>query len=493
MQNDLNKKMSQATKWSSLAEIGVKLIAPITNALLARLLVPEAFGVVATLTMVVSFAEIFTDAGFQKYIIQHQFRDDDDLEICTNVAFWTNLSFSFVLWAVIALFATPITTLVGSPGCEGAVIAMCAQIPILAFSSIQMARYRRDFDFKNLFVARIATALVPLVVTIPLAIFFRSYWALVFGTLARDVLNAFILTAKSKWKPKVCYSIAKLREMISFSIWTIVENITIWLTNYSGTFIVGTVLNAFYLGLYKTTITTVNAYMNLITAATTPVLFSALSRCQDDEKAFEGVFFRFQRMVALIVFPLGFGVCVYRDLVTEILLGSQWMETADFLGLWSLTSALTIIFSNYNSEVFRSKGKPKLSVLVQLLHLAALIPVLLVFANKGYGTLTVARSVVRLELIVVSMIVLRVAIGMRFIQVLRNVLPCLVSAVVMSLIGIGLRSISENIAYQFVSIFVCAVVYASSMWMIPDGKRILLEIPVTKKLLRKMKYFRRKE
>ena len=170
------------------------------------------------------------------------------------------------------------------------------------------------------------------------------------------------------------------------------------------------------------------------------------------------------------------------------------METANFLGLWSLTSSLTIIFSNYNSEVFRSKGKPKLSVLVQLLHLAVLIPVLLIFADKGYSTLTVARSLVRLEMIVVSMIVLRAAIGMRFIQILKNVWPCLVSVVVMSLIGIGLRSISENIVYQFVSIFVCAVVYACSMWMIPDGKRILLEIPVINKLLRKMKWiFWRKE
>ena len=75
MQNELNKKIGQATKWSTVTEISSKLITPVTNAILARLLVPEAFGVVATLTLVITFAEIFTDAGFQKYLVQRDFED----------------------------------------------------------------------------------------------------------------------------------------------------------------------------------------------------------------------------------------------------------------------------------------------------------------------------------------------------------------------------------------------------------------------------------
>ena len=68
---DLNKSIVKATKWSSITEIVAKLITPITSVVLARLLTPEAFGVVTTLTMVITFSEIFRDAGFQKYLIQH--------------------------------------------------------------------------------------------------------------------------------------------------------------------------------------------------------------------------------------------------------------------------------------------------------------------------------------------------------------------------------------------------------------------------------------
>lgn len=482
MQKELNKKIGTATKWSSITEIAAKLVAPIVNMVLARVLVPEAFGVVATLTMVVSFAEIFTDAGFQRYLVQREFADHTDLELSTNVAFWTNLSLSVLIWIGIACFATPIAKMVGSAGAEMAIIIMSLQIPVLAFSSIQMARYRRDFDFKTLFVVRMCTTAVPLVITVPLAFLFRSYWALVLGTLARDVVNAVILTIRSKWKPRLYFSFAKLKEMLSFSLWTVVENISIWLTSYVGTFIVSNALNAYYLGLYKTTISTVGSYFSLINAATGPVLFAALSRCQNDEASFLDTFYRFQRMVALLVFPLGCGLFVYRELAVLVLLGEQWLEVADFFGLWSLTNALSIIFSQYNGEMFRSKGKPKLSVLVQVLHLAALIPVLLWSADKGFTVLTVTRSLIRLQLILVSMIVARCVSSIRFTHVLKNVWAPMVSAVLMAIAGAWLRTVFDHVVWEFATIFVCMAIYAGIMLLIPAGRRQAAEIPILRKI-----------
>ena len=74
--------------------------------------------------------------------------------------------------------------------------------------------------------------------------------------------------------------------MISFTVWSLIEAISIWLTMYVDVFLVGTLLNQHYLGLYKTSTTVVGQMMHLITAATTPVLFSSLSRLQNDEVEF---------------------------------------------------------------------------------------------------------------------------------------------------------------------------------------------------------------
>ena len=270
---NLNKQIASATKWSAITEIVAKLITPMSSMVLARLLTPEAFGVVATLTMIITFAEIFTDAGFQKYLIQHEFKDNEDRIHSTNVAFWSNLCLSLLIWIVIGLFCEPLATLVGNPGLGHVLTIACVSIPLAAFSSIQMALYKRDFDFKTLFKVRIVGICIPLFVTIPLAFWLKTYWALVIGTIVGNLANAILLTYYSKWKPSIYYSFQKLREMFSFTIWSMFESISIWLTAYIDIFIVGVYLNEYYLGLYKTSTTIVGQITALITAATTPILF----------------------------------------------------------------------------------------------------------------------------------------------------------------------------------------------------------------------------
>ena len=332
MPKSLNSKVKTATKWSAIAEVVAKLLTPIVSVVLARLLTPEAFGVVTTLTMIITFAEIFTDAGFQKYLIQHEFKDEHERIESVNVAFWSNLGMSLVLWGIIAVFSSSIAALVGNPGLGHVLIIACASIPLSAFSSIQMALYRRDLDFKTLFKVRLIGVFIPLIITVPLALWLRNYWALVIGTLSVNLINAVLLTWYSKWIPACKYSFRRLKEMLSFSIWSMIEQISIWLTSYIDVFIVGTMLSQYYLGLYKTSSTLVGQLMGLITAITTPILFSALSRLQDDDMAFKHMFFRFQKLVGILVIPLGCGLFLFSDLATSIMLGSNWDEASGFIG-----------------------------------------------------------------------------------------------------------------------------------------------------------------
>ena len=280
--SELNNKILNATKWSTITEVMAKLIAPFSTMVLARLLTPDAFGVVATLTMIITFAEIFTDAGFQRYLIQFEFKDDKDKYNTANVAFWSNLTMSLVLWAIIAIFSEPLATLVGNPGKGNVISIACVSIPLAAFSSIQMALYKRDFDFKTLFYTRIAGILIPIFVTIPLAVWLRNYWALVIGTIAVNLSNAIILTAKSKWRPSLCYSFKRLKQMFSFCSWTLVDTILVWATSYIDVFFIGMMLNEYYLGIYKTSIATVGQITSLITTALLPVVMPSLSRLQND-------------------------------------------------------------------------------------------------------------------------------------------------------------------------------------------------------------------
>lgn len=456
--SQVNDRVVTATKWSAVTEIMAKLVSPISTMILARLLTPDAFGVLVTAMMVISFAEIFTDAGFQKYIIQHAFKDDDDLCASSTVAFWSNLLLSFVIWGVIALFSPQLAHLVGNDG-YGLVIAVsCACIPLSAFYSIQLALFKRKLDFKTLFIVRVVGLLIPLVVTIPLAVITRSYWSLIIGLIAFKLCNAIILTWKSSWKPKRFYDIKLFKEMFSFSIWSMVESVTIWLAAYLDIFVVGAYLDSYFMGVYRTAITTVGQIMGIVTSVTTPVLFSALSLLQDDDGEFKRLFFKFQKMVALLIIPMGVGIYLFRDLITDVLLGDQWGDASYLIGWWGLTSAVTIVLSHFCGEVYRAKGEPKYTVVAQLVHICFLVPTLLVSIRYGFESLCLWRSLVRFTLIGINLYLLYKLVRISPLDMISNIIHiCMATAIMFAFHR--MMPADGGILTQCLYIFLCVIIY----------------------------------
>lgn len=474
--NNLNLKIIKATKWATITEVIARLIMPVTNMILARVLAPEAFGVVATITMIVSFADMFTDSGFQKYLVQHEFKDGDEKSKYTNVAFWTNLIISIMLWIGIIMFSDKLAIMVGNPGLGHVIAIACMQLPLTSFSSIQMAIYRRDFDFKTLFYIRIIAICIPFLVTIPLAFLGYSYWALIIGNICGTLFNAIILTIKSKWKPYKFYSFKILQDMVSFSIWSLIEAISIWLTTWIDTFIIGSVLNAYYLGIYKNSLSMVNSLFALITASTTPILFSALSRVQNNTKEFNKIYFSMQKMVAYFVLPMSIGVFIYSDLSVKILFGNKWSEAAPVIGIWALMSGVVIVLGHYSSEVYRAKGKPKLSFLAQILHLFILVPTCLIASNYNFLTLVYSRAIVRLQMVLVHMIIMQFIIGISVKCILKNVSIPFISSLLMGGLGIALKYLGSGFVWDIVSIFMCIIFYVVILLCFESSRKDLFKV-----------------
>ena len=476
MSDNLNNKIVNATKWSAITEMMAKLVAPISSMVLARLLTPEAFGVVATLNMVIAFAEIFTDAGFQRYLIQHEFKDEEDMDKSTNVAFWSNLVMSFVLWGIIAIFCEPLATLVGNPGLGHVLVVACISIPLAAFSSIQMALFKRNFDFKTLFWRRLAIIIVPLCVTIPLAFWLRNYWALVIGTIVTNLANALLLTLKSNWKPRKYYSFARLKEMFSFCSWSIVDSVLVWATAYVDIFFIGKALSAYYLGLYKTSITTVGHFTSLITASILPVIMPAVSRLQHNIPEMRTTLLKLQKYTSILLLPLGVGIFMFRDLITEIMLGDQWTEAAPFIGLWALMEVITVIFARFCSNVYPAIGKPRISVVVQILHLVVLVPTVIISGQYGFRPLYIARSLVRLELVLLNLVFVYALIKQSPWKMFVNILPEICSCFIMALIAFVLLKLNDSLLLSFMWIGVCGVLYFVTLCLFPKDRAILLDL-----------------
>ena len=459
----INQKIERATFWASLTQIIAKFISPLTNMILARILAPEIFGVVATVTMVSSFTIMIAEAGFQKFLIQRPFISIDERNIFATVAFWSNLFLSFFLWIIIIIFNQKIAALIGSPGLGIVIIIACAALPLTAFTSIQIALYNKEFDFKALFLIRLVGVLLPFIVTIPLAYIYRSYWALIIGNLAGHICNVIILALKSKWRPSIYYDFKILKKMISFSVWTILERVTEWLNHYIGVFFIGYFLTEYFVGIYQISMITANSIIAIVTAAIIPVLYTSLSALQADEKKFQSTLYSFQRYTSYLIIPMGVGIFLYRDLVTTVLLGDSWESAQNFIGLWALVSTVRLIFTNYLYEAYRALAMPKLNVFVQALQIIILIPIFIIGVQYEFRVLYIMRSASVLPIIVINVVISKYVINLSPAKMTSSILPAVISALIMCFPAVYFQMINTHFIWNMISIFLCIIIYFLSL------------------------------
>ena len=479
-----NSLVVQSTKWSAIGELLSKLASPLINIILARLLVPEVFGLVATFQLVTTFAEIFTDAGFQKYLVQHEFTSQEEKTKTTNVAFWTNFGISIFFWFIILFARFPIARLVGSPGHEIEICVLSLQIPLHAFSSIQISLFRRDFRFKELAPIKIITSIVPIVITVPLAYFLRSAWAIIIGNLAKEAINVILLFIKSPWKPKLYFKLSTLREMLGDCFWLLADSISIWLTAYSGTFIVSQVLDEYYVGLYKTGITTITSYISLISTIVAPVLFSAFSRKQSQRNELQKEFFSTQKALLYILLPIGFASFVFRDLITQILLGSQWLAIADLMGIVGLSTAISIGTAQHNSVYLRAIGKPIRAFIIQTVFVVIMIVTLGIFVNRPFEELCFVRGILGFVYIVISSVIVWITEKISFMKVLINNIPAIIATLITTVFAtLFLRLCGGSIVMQIVCGFISICVYILMLIIIPSSRADLFAMVKKRKII----------
>ena len=483
----MDTKIVAAAKWSVITEVLAKLITPLTNIILAHMLAPTAFGILATIMMVISFAEMLADAGFQKFLVQHEFESAQDKQEATDVAFIANLVFSLVLWSAIIIGRDELAVLVGNDGLGIPLAVMGAMIPLSAFSSVQMALYRRDFNFKFLLNIRLITILTPILISIPMALMGYDYWSLIAGILGAQLFTALALLKSRRNQIHLFFSGRVFMKMFSYSAWSLAEAFSIWLTAWVDTFIISRFLDAYYLGIYKMPMAIVTTVMAMATASLAPVLFAALSRVQNNQQAFSNTFFTFQRYMALFLVPLGVGLFVFQDFVVQLLLGPPWTLAGIVLGSWALSSAIMTVTANLISEIFRAKGMPNLSFWTQILHLIVLIPVIYICIQYDFSTFVYARSLVRMEMLAAAMLLLSLFVNMSAFRIISNISVYLITASIVGLIAYSILHLYDAVWWTVVCMLLCVVLYVAILYVIPSERIIIAS--GYKKVLSKVKRY----
>lgn len=382
----LTKKTLHAFKWSVLGEISSKVVGPLVFLVLARILVPEDFGVVAAATVVISFSQVFWDAGLSKALVQRQ----EHIKESAIAAFWINMCLG-ILTALLLIVAAPkLASFFHDDRITLVLQVLALQLPLAAISSVHNALLQKDFHFKKLFWIRLITSAAPALASVPLALWGAGYWALVAGTLTGQVAQTIVLWRASPWRPSLQFDKSVALEIWLFGRWAMLSALLGWFYIWMDAIIVGHYLGTHDMGLYRTGNTFVTMIFGLCFAPLLPVLYSAFSRAQKDLAKIREALLFIIKGITLIALPIAFGIHALRIPIADLVFGPQWDGVASVLGIMALMHGFSWIVGA-NGEVYRAIGKPHLEAWTTLVMLVVYLVAYLIAVRYGLEIFLVTR------------------------------------------------------------------------------------------------------
>ncbi len=362
----LTRKTISAFKWSVFGEIASRAIGPVVFLVLARLLVPSDFGVMAASMVVISFSQALSEAGLVKALIQCR----DRVEESANAVFWLSLGFGLLVVVLLFLSAPIIAGFFHDERIAPVVQVQSLQIFLSAFSSTHTALLQKELNFKSLFGVRLATTAAPGLASIPLAMHGMGYWALVFGSLLGQAAQSVVLWRCSRWRPHWGWDRSRVMELMAFGKWAMLSALLGWFYGWMDTIIIGHYLGPHDMGLYRTGNTFVTLIFGLIFSPLLPVLYSAFSRLQHDPNKVGRSLLLAVKGIAIVAFPVSTAIITMRGPIEELIFGGEWNGIGTVIALLALSQGLAWLVGS-NGEAYRGVGKPHIETWAMVLSVAA--------------------------------------------------------------------------------------------------------------------------
>lgn len=428
----LKQKVLRSFKWSILGEVFSRMIDPLVFVVLAKILVPEDFGVVAAATVVISFSQVFWDAGLAKALIQRNQR----IEEAATIVFWTNIALGGLLFLVLLLAAEYIALFFQDPRIANVVRVLGIQLPLAALCSVHTALKQREFHFEQLFWVRICTTTAPILASIPLALYGAGYWALVAGTLLGQLAQTIVLWKLSSWRPKLWFDRNLAGELFIFGRWVMLSALLGWFFLWMDAIIVGGFLGTRDLGLYRTGNALATLVLSLVVGPLIPVLYSLLSRVSGNMPKLREVVLFVERIVIISVLPIGMGLLVLKDIIPILIFRDEWIGIGEIIGIIGITQAISYTVS-VKQEVYRSIGRPAVETKIMTVSMLIRLPFYFISIQYGLFAFVCARLISTLFGVINHLVFAKRIIQMRYRDFFKTFATTFLAALAMLFAGWG--------------------------------------------------------
>ena len=376
--SDLDQKVVRGYGWIALAVGSKQALAVVSMVLLARLLEPESFGLVALAAAFLAILSQIQQSGVGSALIQRR----TDLEEAAASALLSTTGAGVALCGLTFAIAPLYARVFDAPDLADVVRVMSLLLVIRGLGVVPGALLEREVNFAATAKCDVAAVIVQYAISIALAVAGFGVWSLVLGHIAGSAVGVSLVWLAVPWRPSprnANWTI--LREMVSYGRFVGASNVVTLANNTLDNVFVGKLLGTTALGFYAISYRLANFPTSVISFVIGKVMFPVYSILQRDPAGIRQFYVENLQRNALLALPLSVGLVLGAEPIVLVLLGDGWLPAVDPLRILAVYG-LVKTFTAPSGEVFRGIGRPGLGLAIALPHAVVLIPAVLVLTPR---------------------------------------------------------------------------------------------------------------
>lgn len=390
MENAENKNLTQKTIsgifWKLAERLGAQIVTLVVSIILARILLPEDYGIVSIVTIVITLLNVFVTHGLGTSLIQKKTSDQLDF----STVFYAGIFLSFVLYGILFFAAKPIADFYDNDQIAWVLRIMGLRLPLAAINSVQQAYVSKKMIFRKFFFATLAGTIVSGVVGIVMAYKGYGVWALVAQYLTNVTIDTLVLFVIVKWKPSLCFSFNRLKRLFSYGWKLLVSGLIDTGYNELRSLIIGKKYSTTDLAYYDKGKQFPSLIVNNINASISTVLFSAMSKIQDDIEKVKEVTRRSIRICSYLIFPCLVGLACVAEPFVRVVLTDKWLPMVPYLQILCFAVAFYPVHIA-NLEALKALGRSDLFLILEIIK--KLVGIAVLFVTLWFGVFWIAIGV----------------------------------------------------------------------------------------------------
>lgn len=424
--SSLKDKTVKGVIWSAVDRFSAQGIQFVFSILIARLLLPEDYGVIAMLGIFMAVSQTFIDSGFGTALIRKIDRTETDF----STVFYFNIAVASVFYAILFFSAPAIANFYETPLLESVTKVVALNLIINSLSGIHNAKLSIAIDFKSRAKISIITTLLTGAVGLWMAYAGYGVWALVVQNLFSSVLRTVMLWIIVKWHPKLVFSWKSFKELFSFGSKLLASGLLDTLYNNIYTLVIGKVFSPSTLGVYSKANALAEFPSSNITGVLQGVTFPVLSTIQNEEERLADAYKRFLRLSAFVVFPLMVGLSAVADPFIRLALTDKWegaiilLQIICFALMWYPIHAI-------NLNILQVKGRSDYFLKLEIIKKVQGVLFLVVTVPMGIVAMCCGKVISSLISLIWNTHYTKKLIGYGYFAQMRDLLPVLIHSLVM--------------------------------------------------------------